>query len=347
MKKKLFNYDCPSTKTTSTTGIINGCSDGIINLNNLTYKWAYNLWEQMLANTWFPREVNLTEDAKQYRELLPAEQRLFDKVLSQLIFMDSIQTNNSVDNVNPFITAPEVNMCIIRQSYEEALHSQSYAVMVDSISLSTAAIYDMWKKDTQLKNKNEYIGNMYEKYANKAIAGDFASQLKMIVANQCLEGIYFYSGFAGIYVLARAGKMLGSAQMIRFIQRDEITHLQLYANIFQEMVKENPEKLTPQLKEEIRDMFRQAYELERDWGYYITNEEILGFSNKLIDNFIKYLTNQRLNAIGLEVLFPEVPINKNPISWFNDFSSFNNQRTNFFEGNVANYTKGGVSFDDF
>jgi len=347
MKKKLFNYNCPTAKVTSTTGIVGGCSDGIINLNNLTYKWAYTLWEQMLANTWFPKEVNLTEDAKQYRELLPAEQRLFDKVLSQLIFMDSIQTNNSVDNVNPFITAPEVNMCIVRQSFEEALHSQSYAVMVDSISLSTAAIYDMWRTDSKLKMKNEYIGNVYEEYAEKAINGNFDAQLKMIVANQCLEGIYFYSGFAGIYVLARAGKMLGSAQMIRFIQRDEVTHLQLFANIFREMVKENPSLYTPKLKAELKDMFYQAYQLERDWGYYITNDEILGFSNELIDNFIKFLTNKRMNAIGLDILFPEVGINKNPISWFNDFSSFNDHRTNFFEGNVANYTKGGVSFDDF
>ena len=78
MKKKLFNYNCPTTKKGSTTGIIDGCSDGMINLNNLSYKWAYNLWEMMLANTWFPREVDLTEDARQYRQLLPAEKRMYD-----------------------------------------------------------------------------------------------------------------------------------------------------------------------------------------------------------------------------------------------------------------------------
>jgi ribonucleoside-diphosphate reductase beta chain len=346
MKKKLFNYNCPTTKKGSTTGIINGCSDGIINLNNLSYRWAYNLWEMMLANTWFPKEVDLTEDARQYRKLLPAEKRLYDKVLSQLIFMDSIQTNNSVDNVNPWITAPEVNMCIVRQSFEEALHSQSYAVMVDSISMNTDEIYEMWRTDTELKAKNEFIGNVYEKYGQRAIDGDDEAKIYMIIANQCLEGIYFYSGFAGIYVLARAGKMLGSAQMIRFIQRDEVTHLQLFANIYKEIQKENPSLFTPEVIENIKNMFYQAYELERDWGYYITGEQILGFSNQLIDNFIKYLTNQRLKAIGIDKLFPEVE-DKNPLSWFDSFSSFNEQKTNFFEANVTNYSKGSLNFDDF
>jgi len=345
MKKKLFNYNCPIHKG-STSSIINGCTEGIINLNKLSYKWAYNLWEMMLANTWFPKEVDLTEDARQYRNLLASEKRLYDKVLSQLIFMDSIQTNNSVDNVNPWITAPEVNMCLVRQAFEEALHSQSYAVMVDSISMNTDEIYEMWRSDSELKGKNEFIGNVYETYGQKAIDGDDEAKIYMIVANQCLEGIYFYSGFAGIYVLARAGKMLGSAQMIRFIQRDEVTHLQLFANIYKEIQKENPQLFTEKVIQNVRDMFYQAYELERDWGYYITNEQILGFSNQLIDNFIKYLTNKRLHAIGLEPLFPEVG-DKNPLSWFDSFGSFNEQKTNFFEGNVTNYSKGSLDFDDF
>ena len=345
MKKKLFNYNCP-IHDGSTSAIINGCTEGIINLNKLSFRWAYNLWEMMLANTWFPKEVDLTEDARQYKNLLPSEKRLYDKVLSQLIFMDSIQTNNTVDNVNPWVTAPEVNMCLVRQSFEEALHAQSYAVMVDSISLNTDEIYEMWRSDNELKSKNEFIGNVYEKYGQRAIDGDDEAKIYMIVANQCLEGIYFYSGFAGIYVLARAGKMLGSAQMIRFIQRDEVTHLTLFANIYKEIQKSNPHLFTEKVIKNIRDMFHQAYELERDWGKYITEEGILGFSDELINHFIKYLTNKRLQAINLEPLFTDIS-DKNPLSWFDSFSSFNEQKTNFFEGNVANYSKGGLSFDDF
>jgi ribonucleoside-diphosphate reductase beta chain len=271
---------------------------------------------------------------------------MYDKALSQLIFMDSIQTNNTPDNVNPWITAPEVNMCLVRQAFEEALHSQSYAVMVDSISLNTDEIYEMWRSDENLRKKNEFIGSVYENWGKKALAGDDEAKIYMIVANQALEGIYFYNGFAAFYVLARAGKMIGSAQMIRFIQRDEVTHTTLFANIFKEIKKEYPDLFTPEVIKNIKEMLYQAYELERDWGYYITNDEILGMSKELIDRFTKYLTNKRANAMGLELLFPEVGL-KNPISWFDSFSSFNDQKTNFFEGNVVNYSKGSLSFDDF
>ncbi len=343
--KKLFNYNCPLHKG-STTSIINGCTEGIINLNKLSYPWAYNLWEMMLANTWFPREVDLTEDARQYRNLLPAEKRMYDRALAQLIFMDSIQTNNTPDHVNPWITAPEVNMCLVRQAFEEALHSQSYAVMVDSISLNTDEIYEMWRADENLRKKNEFIGNVYEEWGAKALEGDDIAKIYMIVANQCLEGVYFYNGFASFYVLARSGKMLGSAQMIRFIQRDEVTHTTLFANIFKEIQKEFPSLFTPEVYKHIKEMLFAAYELERDWGFYITNDEILGLSKELIDRFTKYLANKRANAMGLELLFPEIGL-KNPISWFDSFSSFNDQKTNFFEGNVVNYSKGSLNLDDF
>jgi len=340
MKKKLYSAECDTTR--SATSIINGCTAGIINLNRCAYPWAYNLWEVMMANTWFPKEVDLTEDARDYKHLLPAERRMYDKVLAQLIFMDSIQTNNTVDNVNTWITAPEVNMCLVRQAFEEALHSQSYAVMVDSISINTDEIYDMWKSDTELLRKNSFIGDVYEKFGEKAQDDDEA-KLYMLVANQCLEGIYFYSGFSAMYALARSGKMLGSAQMIRFIQRDEVTHLTLYSNIIKEIKKEYPHLFNERIVKNIRDMYRQAYELERNWGWYVTEDQILGLNQQIIDQYVQYLTDKRLKAIGLEPMFGA----QNPIKWVDSFSTFNDQKTNFFEGNVTNYSKGSISFDDF
>jgi ribonucleoside-diphosphate reductase beta chain len=96
----------------------------------------------------------MTQDAKDYKLLLPAEKRMYDLVLSQLIFMDSLQMNNIMDNINPYITAPEINAILSRQAYEEANHSKSYAVMVESISDNTDEIYDMWKTDPVLREKN-------------------------------------------------------------------------------------------------------------------------------------------------------------------------------------------------
>lgn len=347
MKKNLFNPSYEGTKTT--TGIVHGDTDGMLNLNELKYPWAYNLWEMMLANTWFPKEVDLTNDVKEYKNLLPSEKRAYDKVLSQLIFMDSIQTNNTPDNVNSWITAPEVNMCLVRQAFEEALHSQSYAVMVDSISINTDEIYKMYKKDANLLKKNEYILSTYVKYAREIDENDSdEAKVYMIMANQCLEGIYFYSGFTVMYALARIGKMLGSAQMIRFIQRDEVTHLLLFANIFRSMRKQIPSIFTEEVIANCTQMLKDAAELEIEWGRYITEEGILGLTPELLERFVKYLANERAKAVEIPLPFPEDALkNKNPIEWFDDFSSLNDQKTNFFEGNVANYAKNSIDLNDF
>lgn len=344
MSKELFNELCPQGMTT--TSLINGKTSGVINLNGIKYQWAYNLWEVMLNNTWFPKEVDMTRDPGEYKKLSPSEKFLYDKVLSQLIFMDGVQTNNTVDNVNPWVTAPEINMCLIRQSMEEALHSQSYAVMVDSISANTQEIYEMWKSDKKLYNKNRHIVDIYIRYATEAET-DNEAKIYMIIANQCLEGIYFYSGFAAMYSLARTGKMIGSAQMIKFIQRDEVTHLLLFANIYNSIKKEYGELFTERVLKNIRGLFKEAAELEMDWGRYITKEGILGLNDRIIEDFVKYQTNLRTNAIGMEDIYPEIGHSINPIPWFDSFSAINNIKTNFFEGNNAAYSKGAVSMDDF
>ena len=282
----------------------------------------------------------MTADAKDYKLLTSAEKRMYDLVLAQLIFMDSLQTNNLMDNINPYITAPEINACLSRQAYEEANHSKSYAVMVESISDNTDEIYDMWKNDSKLLEKNKYIAEVY-----KNLSGDITDTkiVLALFANQILEGLYFYAGFAAIYALGKSGKMLGSTQMIRFIQRDEVTHLLLFQNMINSVRKERPELFTLELEETVRNMFRKAVELEASWGAYITQGQILGFTDGIILQYIQYLADKRLEAVGYK---PEYNVS-HPIPWVDGYASFNEQRTNFFEGNVANYSKGSISFDDF
>ena len=337
-RKTIYNPD--SKESLNDRRIFGGNSDGMINFTKMKYQWALNLWDTMEANTWFPKEVQMTGDAKDYKFLTEPEKRMYDLVLSQLIFMDSLQTNNLMDNINPYITAPEVNACLSRQSYEEANHSKSYAVMVESISDNTDQIYDMWKTDTKLREKNNYIADVY-----KNLAGDITDQkiVLALFANQILEGLYFYAGFAAIYALGKSGKMLGSSQMIRSIQRDEVTHLLLFQNMINSVRKERPELFTAQLEEIVRGMFRKAVALEASWGSYITQGQILGFTDKIIEQYIQYLADKRLEAVGYK---PEYNV-KHPIPWVDGYASFNDQRTNFFEGNVVNYSKGSIDFDDF
>ncbi|HIP02642.1 MAG TPA: ribonucleotide-diphosphate reductase subunit beta [Campylobacterales bacterium] len=337
-RKKIYNPD--STESASERRIFGGNPTGLFELNNIKYQWAYNLWDLMLNNTWFPKEVDMTTDVRDYKQLTDAEKRAYDKALSQLIFMDSLQTNNLIDNVNPYITSPEINLILVRQAFEEALHSQSYAVMVDSISQNSDEIYDMWRQDPMLKNKNDNIAKVYENIAGNPTEQDI---VKAMFANQILEGIYFYSGFTFFYTLARSGKMLGSAQMIRFIQRDEVTHLLIFQNMINATRKERPELFTPQLIEEVYQMFDKAVELEIAWGQHITEGQILGLTNGIIEDYIKYLADKRLTAVGLEKRYNR----EHPIKWVDNFSSFNDQKTNFFEGTVTNYSKGSLNFDDF
>ena len=337
-RKKVYNPS--STETVSERQIFGGNPTGIFELNKIKYQWAYNLWDMMLNNTWFPKEVDMTRDVQDYKKLTPSEKSAYDKVLAQLIFMDSLQTNNLIDNVNPFITSPEVNLILVRQAFEEALHAQSYAVMVDTISQNSDEIYDLWRQDMQLKSKNDYIAKSYENLAENP---SDENMLKAMFANQILEGIYFYSGFTYIYTLAHSGKMLGSAQMIRFIQRDEVTHLTLFQNMINTLRKERPELFTKELLDEVYEMFRGAVELECAWGAYITNGQILGLTDDIITQYIQYLADERLRSVGMEKIYNV----EHPIKWVDNFSSFNDQKTNFFEGNVTNYSKGSLSFDDF
>jgi len=228
----------------------------------------------------------------------------------------------------------------LRQSFEEALHSQSYAVMVDSISQNSAEIYELWRRDMMLKQKNDSIAAIFTELTKNPSETNF---VKACFANQILEGIYFYSGFAYLYTLARSGKMLGSAQMIRFIQRDEVTHLTLFQNIINTLRRERPDLFTEQLKDEVYTMFENAVELEVQWGQYITQGQILGLTDGILEQYIKYLADSRLNAVGFEKLYNV----EHPIKWVDDFSKFNDQKTNFFEGTVATYSKGSLDFDDF
>lgn len=338
-RKKIYNPN--SDESINDRRVFGGNPHGILNFTKAKYTWALKLWDMMEANTWFPKEVDTTKDVIDYnRNLTDAEKRMYDLVWSQLISMDSFQTNNLADNINPYITAPEINACLSRQSYEEANHSKSYAVMVEAICDNTDLIYEMEKHDEMLRRKNDYISSVYEE-----LAGDVTDE-KLILAmfaNQILEGIYFYSGFTAIYALARAGRMLGSAQMIRFIQRDEITHLLIFQNMINSVQKERPELFTTELKAKVSDMFQKAGDLEIEWGKYITKNQIMGFTDDIIETYIHYLIDDRLTAVGFEKLYNA----KHPIKWVDDFSKFNDQKTNFFEGNVSNYSKGSLSFDDF
>ena len=198
-----------------------------------------------------------------------------------------------------------------------------------------------WKTDEHLLKRNTFIGQIYQDFQDDRNIDNF---MKVLVANYILEGIYFYSGFMFFYNLERNGKMPGSAQEIRYINRDENTHLWLFRNIIRELQKENPELFTEEVKNELRDMMKTGVDQEILWGHYVIGDKIQGINKRLIEDYIKYLGNKRLKEIGLEPLFEGYT--ENPASWVDRQSNANAVKTDFSEARSTAYAKAATLVDD-
>lgn len=339
IKKKIFN----ELGNRGTDSIIYGNTTNLREWNRIKYTWAKTFYRTMLNNFWIPEEISLNEDIKQFPLLTDGERNAFDKIISFLNFLDSIQSEN-LPNLSRYVTAPEISSLLNIQAFQEEIHAQSYSYILDTVTnpVTRDKIYDEWREDKELLKRNRYIANIYQAFNEEPTQDNF---IRTVVANYILEGIYFYSGFSFFYTLARQGKMTATSTIFKYINRDEITHLVLFQNILKELKNENPEIFTSEMIEEIREMMRTGVEHEIAWGQYVTNNEILGINNALIEKYIKYLGNQRLKAIGLTELYPD--ITENPMAWIESFSNLNQTKTDFFEAKVTNYTKAAAfDFDD-
>jgi ribonucleoside-diphosphate reductase beta chain len=315
--------------------LINGPRNNLMAISPLKHAWAREIWQIMLANTWFPAEVSMATDVQGFKHLSQAEQTMYKSALAFLSNLDGIQFNNLVFNIGEHITSPEVSMCIARQAFEEANHVDSYATMIEAIYPDPMEIYMLFVNDPTLGAKNDAIMVQSGLLGNGFSTRNFAMA---VVAHSVLEGIYFYSGFLCFYALARAGKMLASAKMIKYIQRDEITHLNLFCRMFKTLQSEHPEVFTLQFFADMRALIDQSVKMEVSWGQYITRGGVLGLSDEIIDHYIKYLADDRLAMLGL----PPIYKIKNPVVWVDKISAINDTETNFFEDRVDTYSVGGT-----
>lgn len=339
-KKPLFNE--LGDIETSKKRVINGNTTNLNDFNNMKYSWVSDWYRQAMNNFWIPEEINLSQDLKDYGKLNVEEKTAYDKILSFLIFLDSIQTAN-LGNINNYITASEINLCLTIQAFQEAVHSQSYSYMLDTICSPEKRneILYQWKDDKILLERNKFIGEQYNRFLENPTSENL---IRTIMANYILEGIYFYSGFMFFYNLERNGKMPGSAQEIRYINRDENTHLWLFRSILRELQLEEPDLFTKELVLELREMMRIAVDHEIQWGHYVIGDNVEGINKKLIEQYIKYLGNIRLKSIGFDILYDG--IEKNPAEWVDVLSNANSVKTDFFEAKSTAYAKAGSLIDD-
>ncbi len=342
VKKLLFNEN--GDIEVSKRRLINGNTTNLNDFNNMKYTWVSKWYRQAMNNFWIPEEINLTQDIKDYRELNEAERTAYNKTLSFLIFLDSVQTAN-LPNIAQYITANEVNLCLSIQAFQEAVHSQSYGYMLDTICspLERNEILYQWKDDAHLLARNKFIGDLYNEFQSNQSPFYL---LKTMIANYILEGIYFYSGFMFFYNLARNGKMPGSVQEIRYINRDENTHLWLFRNLILEMKKEEPELFTNENIEVFKDMMRQGVEEEIAWGHYVIGNSVEGLNKEMIAAYIKYLGNLRSENLGFGILYEGYEKEPESMRWVSEYSDANGIKTDFFEAKSSAYAKAATLIDD-
>ncbi len=341
-KKPLFNPE--GDIEVRNRRMINGNTTNLNDFNNMKYGWVSDWYRQAMNNFWVPEEINLTSDVKDYPILPEDERRAYDKILSFLVFLDSIQTAN-LPAVAEYITANEVNLCLSIQAFQEAVHSQSYSYMLDTIcepQKRNEVLYQ-WKNDAYLLERNTFIGNLYNEFQKKKDTDTF---LKTVIANYILEGVYFYSGFMFFYNLGRNHKMPGSAQEIRYINRDENTHLWLFRNMILELKKEEPGLFTNVKVDVYREMIREGCEQEIRWGHYVIGDAIPGLTKDMITDYIQYLGNLRCTNLGFKKLYEGHDEEPSSMSWVSQYSNANLIKTDFFEARSTAYAKSTALVDD-
>ena len=344
--KKLFNLD--SKEKLEEAKIVNGNPSGIVDFVRPSRHWAKNIYDVMESNTWFTSEANVGQDKNSYKKMPEETKEVFYKVLAQLIMNDSIQSSQLVENIKPYITDPIVGECLTFQAYQETNHSKAYATIIEGLMNNGEArrVYYYQNEDKELLKKDKAIQEMYASIGEVKNEIDDKDFLKALVANNILENNIFYGGFATIWSMGK--QLVGSAKMISFIERDEFSHVVLFKNIYRDTAKElygSFEAVPTDIQKDIRDLVDYMTGIEINWSLYVT-KDLLGFTNKTVEQYIKSKSNEICDNLGIYKLYPEV---KDGGVIYNNLEKVyalrGKTKTNFFENKVADYSKGSLEVD--
>lgn len=333
-KRKIFNDQ--GSDSVNDRELINGNTTGIFNLNSIKYTWATKLNKIMLNNFWIPEKVSLVDDKVTLKELTHDELEALKNTLSFLIALDSMQVTN-VPNLGDYITAPEVASLFTIQAFQELIHSQSYQYLLQELfpSIDREEIYNYWRTNPILLERNKTIANHYQKFQDSKTTENFKIA---IAADFALEGIYFYNGFQFFYQLASRNKLANVSKMIKYIENDEATHCSLMSYIVRDLFDlDNSQDV-----EILVNCLKEATEQEIKWGKSIYGDRILGISEQSIEEYNYYLCNQRAKLIGIPVIYKGY--SKNPYEYL-----VGTKRENFFETQVTEYSQSSAvdGWDDF
>ncbi|TYS64578.1 ribonucleotide-diphosphate reductase subunit beta [Sutcliffiella horikoshii] len=335
----LMDVDAPNRSTK----IINGKSSNVLNWDDVAFSWAYPKYKKMLANFWSPFEINMSQDIKQFPHLSPQEQEAFLKIIGLLALLDSIQTDYA-GKVADYLTDSSLNALMIMLAQQEVIHNHSYSYVLSSLvpRKKQEEVFDYWRTEPILRKRNDFITDGYKAFSE---APSVENLLKSIVYDVILEGLFFYSGFAFFYHLARNQKMVSSSTMINYINRDEQIHVDLFVKIFKEVLQEYPEHNTDRLELFVEETFQEAAQLEIEWARHIIGDQFAGIELEDVEAYIKFYANVRAHQLGFKRPFEGY--RTNPLKWIKAYEDVDLGKSDFFEQKSRQYTKVNVVDNGF
>lgn len=334
---------------TKKSGIINNSQIDPNKILPMKYLWAREHYKNGIANNWTPEEISMQQDIEQWRSpdaLTEKERRLILWNLGFFSTAESLTANNLVLAVYQHITNPECRQYILRQAYEEAVHTDTFIYCCDSLGLDPDEIFNMYNTIPSISEKDEFVikltQSIFEPGFNTQGTENVQKFLHDLIGFYVImEGIFFYAGFAMMLALKRQGKMIGIGEQFEYIMRDESIHLAFGCDLINTIKDENPEVWTQAFQDEIVDLIKQAVVLETRYAFDACPEGLLGINAQQFCDYVEHVTDRRLERIGL----PKLYFKENPFPWMSQATDLNKEK-NFFETRVTEYqTAGSLDWD--
>lgn len=322
------------------------CRADLNQLVPFKYDWAWQKYLDGCANHWMPQEVNMTADIGLWKTpngLTDDERLIVKRNLGFFSTADSLVANNLVLAVYRLITNPECRQYILRQAFEEAIHTHAYQYCIESLSMDEGEIFNMYHEVPSVAKKAswglKYTQELSDpKFNTGTIENDQALLKNLIAFYCCLEGIFFYCGFTQILSMGRRNKMTGTSEQFQYILRDESMHLNFGIDMINQIKLENPQLWTDEMKEQATHMILQATALEIEYARDTMPRGVLGMNAAMMEEYLQFIANRRLIQIGLPEQFAGV---ENPFPWMSEIMDLRKEK-NFFETRVIEYQTGGA-----
>ncbi len=311
----------------------------------MKYKWAREHYKTGVANNWTPEEVNMQKDVEMWRSptvLTADEKRLVMWNMGFFSTAESLTANNIVLAIYRHITNPECRQYLLRQGYEEAVHTDTFIYCCDTLGLDPDEVYNMYLDIPSIRKKDEFVIEMTRSILDPGFTTEGQENVQRFVHDLVgyyliMEGIFFYAGFVMMLSFLRQNKMVGVGEQFQFILRDESVHLAFGTDLINTIIHENLDIWTDPFKKEITKNITHAVALEYDYTKDCLPKGILGLNADAINEYIQYIADRRLDKIGL----PKIYNSKNPFPWMSEVIDLRKEK-NFFETRVTEYQTGGM-----